>query len=543
MEIQGEKMGDKKTSKGFKKKKKNGKLKDPRFDDVLSGPLFDAMQKSSRKVRIDERFKGMLTEKKFNAKSGVDMRGRHTGMTSKNDLDELYDVDKSSDSGNEKEGDEEKIIRIDLARGDGNITSSDEDSESEWELEEEDEKDHRWGELDKDARRVQWASHRLALCNMEWDRISASDIFVVLSSFKPSPAAAIRSVTVYISDFGKERLKEEEQSGPKISDFSESVDDAKTREALRLYQMDRMRYYYAVIDCDTVETASGIYESCDGIEFESSCVRMDLRFIPDEMSFDDQDASIRDRVTELDVNLNNFKPKFFESDALSKSTAKLTWDETDPDRIKAHRDAFLPDADLDQLQQLIAPGSSDEEEGEREGGVQSLLQEAGIGKKKDEEELQITWEPTIKDDSEEQSARTHKEITLWEKYLEKRKLKRKERKAAIAEMKKRRKEEEERLLEGGGGEKSPTPRRAKTRKIAEQEADDSVTFDDERFSALYSNSAFAIDQSNPLFKSSKLLNKQANEKQKRKEDKRGDDETKFLAVRLKKKTENMKKFR
>lgn len=59
---------------------------------------------------------------------------------------------------------------------------------------------------------------------------------------------------------------------------------------------------------------------------------------------------MKERVTEDEVNLNSFKPKNFESAALSKSSAKLTWDETDPERIKAERDAFLPDADLDQLQ-------------------------------------------------------------------------------------------------------------------------------------------------------------------------------------------------
>lgn len=59
---------------------------------------------------------------------------------------------------------------------------------------------------------------------------------------------------------------------------------------------------------------------------------------------------MKDRITNDDVNLNAFKPKNFESVALSKSSAKLTWDETDPERIKAERDSFLPDADLDQVQ-------------------------------------------------------------------------------------------------------------------------------------------------------------------------------------------------
>ena len=63
-----------------------------------------------------------------------------------------------------------------------------------------------------------------------------------------------------------------------------------------------------------------------------------------------QGTRVKDRATEESINLDRFKPKNFESAALSKSTTKLTWDETDPEHIKSLREAFNPDADLDQLQ-------------------------------------------------------------------------------------------------------------------------------------------------------------------------------------------------
>lgn len=54
---------------------------------------------------------------------------------------------------------------------------------------------HEWNELDKDADLTNDITNRLAVCNMDWDRIRAVDLMVLFNSFLPSKAL-IHSVVV-----------------------------------------------------------------------------------------------------------------------------------------------------------------------------------------------------------------------------------------------------------------------------------------------------------------------------------------------------------
>jgi hypothetical protein len=53
--------------------------------------------------------------------------------------------------------------------------------------------------------------------------------------------------------------------------------------ALRAYELSKLRYYFAVAECDSVETADALYQQLDGVEFGHSSMVFDLRFVPDDI--------------------------------------------------------------------------------------------------------------------------------------------------------------------------------------------------------------------------------------------------------------------
>ncbi|KAH7910970.1 hypothetical protein BJ138DRAFT_1113622 [Hygrophoropsis aurantiaca] len=216
-------------------------------------------------------------------------------------------------------------------------------------------------------------TRRLAVVNLDWDHVRAIHLYKIFSSLlSPSASAAgsvssapihpdrqrtiktsptvigrgkVVSVRVYPSEFGKERMTREEKEGPpaevfkkkKVPENEEDINEKTifetgdsqdyNEEALRTYQLERLRYYYAIVECDTIEAASHIYSELDGTELERSANVFDLSFVPDDMTFEDE---YRDEAT--DEISAPYRAIEFVTDALRHSKVKLTWDEDDPER-------------------------------------------------------------------------------------------------------------------------------------------------------------------------------------------------------------------
>ncbi|XP_065538380.1 ESF1 homolog [Lathamus discolor] len=377
--------------------------------------------------------------------------------------EEPEDDGETGEEDSDSEDDEESDSGPDLARGIGNIETSSEDDEDLNDLfPKEPEIEHSWRELDKDALRGDEITSRLAVCNMDWDRLKAKDLLALFNSFTPK-GGTVFSVKIYPSEFGKERLKEEEQKGPvELFDLPENTteNDGLYREKLREYQFKRLKYFYAVVECDSPQTANKIYEECDGLEFESSCSFIDLRFIPDNITFDDKP---KDEASE--VNVAMYKPKYFTSAAMGTSKVDITWDETDHERVTSLSRTFNKEELLDMDFQAYLASSSEEEEEEQQGGdvayemedekprksqkddeeqiakYRQLLQSIQEKEKKQEEKdigMEVKWVPGLKESAEEMVKNRlegKNNLTPWEKFLEKKKEKRilKKKRKATAE--------------------------------------------------------------------------------------------------------------
>jgi hypothetical protein len=393
------------------RKNNNSSEMDLRFSQVLNDPRFKSMRRKEKKVQIDSRFKGMFTDKRFTSNSAVDKRGFTVTDDSieKRHLKRVYDEEEDVKGDEEQKKVEKKVdeIRDKPVQGQGEESDIDDDSDEEDDSEElssssdeslseseeaalrqQTDLDHNWAELDTNAIRSDATSSRLAVCNVDWDRLKATDIFVLVNSFKPENGS-IDSVRVYVSRFGRERMAEEAVKGPKeLSDIKrrqEESDDEEqqdekllrgvvhqneddemdefTREKLREYQLKRLKYFYAVVECDSAETAEILYKELDGLEYESSASSFDVRFIPDSESFEEEE--LRDECLAM-PDMTSYERPVFISSALQQTKVQLTWDETDPERRHKINKAFTSKDEkaMNDLEAFLASNSESEDDGE-----------------------------------------------------------------------------------------------------------------------------------------------------------------------------------
>ena len=342
----------------------------------------------------------MLHDEEFSSRAKVDRYGRKLPKNSgKRELEKYYRIADDNgkivdddDSGSESEHLSAQNEELSLP------SSSEETSSGEGESDESEE-DEVFGfpeenGVDGGGIPMGKPSSRLAVVNLDWDNIRATDLLAVFSSFTPNNGQILK-VSVFPSEFGKERMDREEIEGPPKEIFrgkpeilnenavsepekdDEDADGADEDERiknsllkedqgqefnsakLRRYQLERLRYYYAVLICSSTAVAQAIDNAVDGTEYLTTANFFDLRFIPDDVDFS-HDKS-RDECESIP---DSYRPNEFVTDALQHSKVKLTWDADDGTRKEAQKRAFTgsrADIDENDLKAYLGSDSSDDE--------------------------------------------------------------------------------------------------------------------------------------------------------------------------------------
>lgn len=368
------------------------RITDSRFSKFETDPRFRLPSKHATRTKLDKRFGHVLKDKDFTETTQVDRYGRKLKSNKKKRaLERLYDFEDEEEEGEgaakakggkEGENGEKNATtkKFDPARGVGFLESDeDEDSKDSGKDDDDDDdddsedsdEDGSGSEVGPDTQQFREeeaevptgeVTRRIAVVNLDWDYIKSRDLMAMFASFVPENGRGrIERISIYPSQFGKERMQREEMEGPpreifknkgkdEEDDYSDrdSSDDSESDEEedeseeeekvkqdllreeddqdfnsneLRSYQLDRLRYYYAVIVCSDTATAEAIYNATDGHEYQASSNFIDLRFVPDDVTFDDDEP--RDECTEVPTN---YKPVDFVTHALQHSKVKLTWD-------------------------------------------------------------------------------------------------------------------------------------------------------------------------------------------------------------------------
>lgn len=385
----------------------------------------------------------MLRDKDFSRNAAVDRYGRKLAKDdTKKQLERFYRLDDDEDNedrdgegrGIDRDEDVRKELKrldssYDPARDGGFESSSSDESSSEEEDEEDEEVDPETGDVgeelnfpDKQQTDVPLGdvTDRIAVVNLDWDNIRAEDLMAVFSSFVPTGGRVLK-VAVYPSEFGKERMEREETEGPpkeifassgksqdeevdEFDDEDEEVDSDEEEEKikqsllkgdegdefnsteLRKYQLERLRYFYAILTFSSKEAAKHVYDSVDGAEYLSSANFFDLRFVPEITDFsDDRPRDECERIPD------GYKPSDFVTDALQHSKVKLTWDADDRSRKDAQARAFKAsrdEIDENDLRAYIGSDSSEDEDEEEDVEVVDGTNDEGSSKRLSKKEAE-----------------------------------------------------------------------------------------------------------------------------------------------------------
>uniref|UniRef100_N1QWC2 ESF1 RRM domain-containing protein n=1 Tax=Aegilops tauschii TaxID=37682 RepID=N1QWC2_AEGTA len=410
-------------------------MEDERFTAVRAAPRCRPMRRKEAKVALDSRFMApMLTDPMFDSPAApVDKRGRRRKKSARDRENPMLRTMKRRNRRSEEDHE--------LEEEDG---PEEEESSSSDDDEEDDEDDqysvgcdiaHYLMARHDDAPVIDKETHRLAVVNMDWDHIKCMNIEAT-----QGPSALIGADGDGDGDDDGEDDNNDDDEDDDDGEEDSDLDYETENNKLRTYELNKLRYYYAVVECDTVATADHLYTTLDGTEFLKTANVFHLQFIDDSREFKYPACDV---ATEAPLS---YKAPDFETPALQRTKVKSTWDDDEPER-KILRQKFKHE--FDGYGKYIASGDSASDDDVDDSSDESLPN--GVAKRKltneerlarllqqghksdeertDDEDMEITFNMGLEDLSKRILERKSIETkTVWEMHQEKLKEKWKARK-------------------------------------------------------------------------------------------------------------------
>ena len=285
-----------------------------------------------------------------------------------------------------------------------------------------------------------------------------------------------KTLDVREDDADEEDSMSDESDGDEVSEGSVEMNDSvgievETNgildesdfdpEKLRAYEASKLKYFFAVVEFRNPDHADIAYREVDGMEFEHSSAAIDLRTLPpEEVNNVVKDRPMRDEAISVP---SNYEPPDFVVSALQQTNVQCTWDQGDVERERKLTNygagGWQAMMETDDLKVYLASDASSDEESEDEKETKGSKVRKLLGLDSDDgdeqngpKEVESSGEDERSSDDEgmskeikfipgqknlEEKIRTKlqakdepEELTPWQKYQEKRKLKRKERRQA-----------------------------------------------------------------------------------------------------------------
>lgn len=173
-----------------------------------------------------------------------------------------------------------------------------------------------------------------------------------------------------------------QRAGGGAADAEGTFDGAK----LRRYQRDRLKYFYAIAECDSPATAAAVKRECLNIELEATANVLEMRFVPDDMTFDDREP--RESASAVPAL---YKPARWYTPAVAHTSVTLTWDESDRNRTAlTTRQWTLQDLVNEEQFAHLLPDSEDGSEFSSAGDLGALLKAGNNDDDDDEESSEVS---------------------------------------------------------------------------------------------------------------------------------------------------------